>query len=72
MNRSWSQNHVMKKENFGSRVTLMKTMSSEARAVVMKRRVVESEKCHVYDSSAALPLKKLLLQKMFLLSKSCA
>jgi len=42
----------MKKESSGARTILMKTKSSEAGAMFMKRRAPEL--CHFHDGSAAL------------------
>jgi len=45
----------------------MKTKSSIARAMFMKRRALESEPCHFYDGSAALLFYDGVIFKIFLL-----
>jgi len=44
----------MKKKSSESGATLMKTKSSGAGALFMKKRALEPELCHSYDSSTAL------------------
>jgi len=44
----------MKKESFGAGATLMKTKSSEAGAIFMKRRSPDPELCHFYVGSVAM------------------
>jgi len=50
--RSWIRSH--EKESSGAAATLIKTKSSGAGAMFMKRRTPEPELCHFYDGSAAM------------------
>jgi len=44
----------MKEESTGTRAAYMKTKSSRAGAMLMKRRAPELEQCHFYNGSATL------------------